>query len=217
MNIDKADVIKQIQAGGVLPIIRTTSEMLALQAIKAIHAAGLDIFEVTMTVPNAIKIIENLSAELGADVLVGAGTVLDAATAELCIASGAKFIVSPVFDSRIVEKCQNHGVTVIAGAMTVTEILSAWRAGADFVKVFPADALGGAAYLKAVKTVLPEVRLIPTGGVTRETAGDFIKAGASAIGVGSDLVNHELLQKGDLNEIAYRTKTLIKIVKETQQ
>ncbi|MEP6922885.1 MAG: bifunctional 4-hydroxy-2-oxoglutarate aldolase/2-dehydro-3-deoxy-phosphogluconate aldolase [Pyrinomonadaceae bacterium] len=215
--MNKSEVVNQIKAAGVIPIIRTKAENAALQAIEAVSAGGLNIFEVTMTVPNAIKIIENLKAQLEKNFLIGAGTVLDAETADNCIAAGAEFIVSPIFDPRIVSTCQKHDVTVIAGAMTVTEIFAVWRAGADFVKVFPADALGGASYLKAVKTVLPEVALIPTGGVTIETAADFIKAGAAAIGIGSDLINQEWLQTGRADEITSHTQTLVEIIKKARE
>ena len=213
----KSEVIAQIQATGVLPVIRVATESAALRAIEALSRGGLNIFEVTMTIPNAVNIIKNLKKQLGKTIIVGAGTVLDETTAENCLAAGAEFIVSPIFDSRIVEKCQKHEVAVLAGAMTVTEILTAWRAGADFIKVFPADALGGANYLKAVKTVLPEIPLVPTGGVTRATAAAFIKAGAAAIGIGSDLVNEESLQIRGGGKITDNTQILLKIIEQARQ
>ncbi len=140
-----------------------------------------------MTIPGAVELIEKLAQELNNDTIIGAGTVLDIETARKCIEAGAKFIVSPIFDAKIVSLCNQSSITVMSGALTPTEIFTAWQSGADLVKVFPASATGGASYLKAVKAVFPHIELVPTGGVNLENATDFIEAGAFVIGIGREL------------------------------
>lgn len=148
-------------------------------------AGAITTIEVTMTVPGAIELIKELCGSYGSEVLIGAGTVLDADTARDCINAGAKFIISPTLNFETIKFCSEQEIVVMPGALTPTEILAAWNAGADFVKVFPAGAMGGANYLKSIKAPLPQIKLIPTGGVSIKTAGDFIKAGAEAVGIGT--------------------------------
>lgn len=152
----------------------------------------------------------------GADALVGAGTILDAETARRCVDAGARFIISPAFDAETVEFCVNQETVVMPGALTPTEIVAAWAAGADFVKVFPAGALGGASYLKALKAPLPHINLIPTGGVSMQNAADFIRAGASAVGVGADLVDLRAMRENRGNEITQRARQYLEIVKKAR-
>src|SRR5262249_3110376 len=160
------------------------------------------VIEITMTVPGALRVIEQLAGR--GDAVVGAGTVLDAETARACTQAGARFIVSPALHVPTIELCRRHGVVVMPGALTPTEIVTAWQAGADLVKVFPCTALGGASYIRSLKAPLPQIELCPTGGVNLKNAGDFIRAGAAAVGIGADLVDPKLLAEGDLARITER-------------
>ncbi len=185
--MEKLKVLKKIKEVGIIPVIRTTSADEARSVSEAILAGGINILEITMTIPGAVELIEKLAQELNNDTIIGAGTVLDIETARKCIEAGAKFIVSPIFDAKIVSLCNQSSITVMSGALTPTEIFTAWQSGADLVKVFPASATGGASYLKAVKAVFPHIELVPTGGVNLENATDFIEAGAFVIGIGGEL------------------------------
>lgn len=215
--MNKLEVIRQIVETGVFPVVRADSPEEALRAIEAIKRGGISILEITMTVPDAVRLIEAVAAKFGAEVLVGAGTVLDAETARDCISAGAQFIVSPALNLETIVFCNRQEIVVMPGALTPTEIVAAWNAGADFVKVFPAGALGGASYLKSLKAPLPQIKLIPTGGVSLKTAADFIKAGASAIGVGGDLVDLQALREGNADLIAERARQFIEIVKTARE
>lgn len=212
----KAEVIQTIRDVGVIPVVRAQSAAEAMQAIDAIREGGISILEITMTVPGAIGVIEEVSARYGNEALVGAGTVLDGETAHACIRAGARFIVSPALNIDTIEVCRQHGIAVMPGALTPTEVVQAWTAGADFVKVFPAGAVGGASYLKSLKAPLPQIELIPTGGVSLLTAADFIKAGASALGVGADLVDLKAIREGQANLITDRAREFVRIVKEAR-
>jgi 2-dehydro-3-deoxyphosphogluconate aldolase / (4S)-4-hydroxy-2-oxoglutarate aldolase len=185
--MDRHQVLQRIREIGVVPVVRASSGEEALQLVDALKAGGIDVIELTMTVPGAVEIIRELAKAPGA--IVGAGTVLDAETARACLLAGAKFVVSPATDEPTITLCRTYGVPIMAGALTPTEVVRAWRAGSDMVKVFPCGAVGGASYVKALKAPLPQIELIPTGGVSLETAADFIKAGASAVGAGADLVD----------------------------
>jgi 2-dehydro-3-deoxyphosphogluconate aldolase/(4S)-4-hydroxy-2-oxoglutarate aldolase len=214
--MSKPEIINKIVRGGVLPVIRAASKEEARGAIEAVRAGGIDVIEVTMTVPGALDLIRELSEEYGSDVLIGAGTVLDPETAADCVDAGARFIISPALDLETVQFCREHNVVVMPGALTPTEVVTAWNAGADFVKVFPAGAMGGASYLKSLKAPLPHIKLIPTGGVNLSTAGDFIRAGASAIGVGADLVDLKAVREGRAHEITENARKYLDIVREAR-
>ncbi len=214
--MNKTEVIKQIKDTGLIPVVRATSAEEAMKAIDAIREGGVSVLEITMTVPGAVGVIEQLTKKYGSDVLVGAGTVLDAETARTCMLSGAQFVVSPALNLETIECCRRYGVAVMPGALTPTEVVQAWTAGADFVKVFPAGALGGASYLKALKAPLPQIELVPTGGVSLKTAADFIKAGASALGVGADLVDLKAIRDGQASVITERAKQFVQIVREAR-
>ncbi|HZH35312.1 MAG TPA: bifunctional 4-hydroxy-2-oxoglutarate aldolase/2-dehydro-3-deoxy-phosphogluconate aldolase [Pyrinomonadaceae bacterium] len=214
---NKSAVIRQIKEIGVIPVIRANSSDEAMRAIDAIRAGGVSTMEITMTVPGAVKVMEDVAKRYGAEVLVGAGTVLDAETARICILSGAQFVISPAFNPETVSLCKKYGIVVMPGALTPTEVVQAWTAGADFVKVFPAGALGGASYIKSLKAPLPQIELIPTGGVSLKTAADFIKAGAGALGIGADLVDLEALRNGQDDLITERARRYVEIVKEARQ
>jgi 2-dehydro-3-deoxyphosphogluconate aldolase / (4S)-4-hydroxy-2-oxoglutarate aldolase len=200
----------------VIPVVRATTSDEAMRAIDAIRAGGIPVLEITMTVPGAVGVIEEVAKRYGKDALVGAGTVLDPETARACIRSGAQFVVSPALNLETIECCRQLGVTVMPGALTPTEVVQAWAAGADFVKVFPAGAVGGPSYLKALKAPLPQIELVPTGGVSLKTAADFIRAGASALGVGADLVDLGAIREGQASVITERAKQFVEIVREAR-
>jgi 2-dehydro-3-deoxyphosphogluconate aldolase/(4S)-4-hydroxy-2-oxoglutarate aldolase len=187
-----------------------------MKAIDAIRAGGISILEITMTVPGAVAVIEEVSKRYGSEVLVGAGTVLDPETARDCIRAGAQFVVSPALNLETIEACRREHIAVLPGALTPTEVVQAWNAKADFVKVFPAGAVGGASYLKSLKAPLPHIELVPTGGVSLKTAADFIKAGASALGVGADLVDLKAIREGQSNLITERAREFVRIVQEAR-
>ena len=213
---DKAAVIQTIRDIGIIPVVRAQSAAEAMKAIDAIREGGISILEITMTVPGAVGVIEEVSQRYGSDVLVGAGTVLNGETARACIRAGARFVVSPALNLETIEVCRDLGVAVMPGALTPTEVVQAWSAGADFVKVFPAGAVGGASYLKSLKAPLPQIELVPTGGVSLKTAADFIKAGASALGVGADLVDVKAIREGQQHLITERAREFVRIVKEAR-
>src|ERR1700677_4079878 len=187
-RMQKAEVLKALREIGLVPVLRADSEAQALALADAISAGGVTVLEVTMTVPGAIRVMRRL-AEERPDILIGAGTVLDPETARMCILEGAQFVVSPALNLQTIEMCHRYGVPMLPGALTPTEVITAWEAGADVIKIFPASALGGAKYLKSVKAPLPQVEMIPTGGVSLATAKEFLEAGAFALGVGADLVD----------------------------
>jgi len=201
---------------GIIPVVRAQSADEAMIAIDAIREGGIPLLEITMTVPGAVGVIENISKRYGSEALVGAGTVLDGETARACIEAGAQFVVSPALNFETIAMCKRHDVAVLPGALTPTEVVQAWTAGADFVKVFPAGAVGGPSYLKALKAPLPDIELVPTGGVSLKTAADFIKAGASALGVGADLVDLKALREGQQRTITERAREFVKIVREAR-
>ena len=213
---DKAVVIETIRAVGVIPVVRAQSADEAIAAIDAIREGGIPILEITMTVPGAVGVIEEVSRRYGNEAVVGAGTVLDGETARTCILAGARFVVSPSLNLETIEVCRRYGIAVMPGALTPTEVVQAWSAGADFVKVFPAGAVGGASYIKSLKAPLPQIELVPTGGVSLKTAADFIKAGASALGVGADLVDVQAIRDGKQSVITERAQEFVRIVREAR-
>jgi 2-dehydro-3-deoxyphosphogluconate aldolase/(4S)-4-hydroxy-2-oxoglutarate aldolase len=214
--MQKTEVLKALREIGLVPVLRAESEVQALALADAIAAGGVNVLEVTMTVPGAIRVMRRL-AEERPDILIGAGTVLDPETARMCILEGAQFVVSPALNVRTIEMCHRYGVAVLPGALTPTEIVTAWEAGADVVKVFPASAVGGAKYLKAIKAPLPQVELIPTGGVSQATAAEFLEAGAFALGVGSDLVNLKAISEGHPEIITENARKYLAIVRKFRE
>ncbi len=213
---NKTQVIGQIREIGIVPVIRAASAGEARQLIEAILAGGISIFEVTMTIPSAVLLIESLVADFGDKAIIGAGTVLDAETVQNCLAAGAKFVVSPTLNLSVIEICRRENVAVFPGALTPTEIVAAWQAGADAVKIFPANSVGGANYLKAIKAPLPQIELMPTGGVTLDKIGDFIRAGAIAVGVGSDLADVQAIRAGESEKVTKTARAFVKAVSETR-
>ncbi len=212
--MDKTKITQHIHELGLVPVLRASSAQEAITIADAIMAGGVNVLEVTMTVPGAIRVIEQLANHHGEKLLLGAGTVLDPETARSCILAGAQFIVSPALDLRTIELCRRYSVPIMPGALTPTEIVSAWQAGADVVKVFPCSALGGAKYLKALQGPLPQIQLIPTGGVSLATAEEFLAAGAFALGVGGDLVDAKAAREGRTSVITENAQKYISIVKK---
>ncbi|MEO8499964.1 MAG: bifunctional 4-hydroxy-2-oxoglutarate aldolase/2-dehydro-3-deoxy-phosphogluconate aldolase [Vicinamibacteria bacterium] len=217
--MDKSEVLQHIAEVGLVPVIRAESKDEAIRVIDAIEAGGVPLLEITMTVPGALSIIEAVR-QREKSAVVGAGTVLDAETARACILAGAQFIVSPALNVATIEVCRRYSVAVMAGALTPTEVVTAWSAGADVVKIFPCGALGGASYIKALKAPFPQIALMPTGGVSLKTAGDFIKAGSFALGVGSDLIDTKAMLEEDWNTLATsisaKAREYVKIVQEAR-
>jgi 2-dehydro-3-deoxyphosphogluconate aldolase/(4S)-4-hydroxy-2-oxoglutarate aldolase len=204
-TMNKAEVCEQIRRIGIIPAIRVSSAEDAHFAADAVAQGGIPIVEITMTVPDAVALISHLVRDHD-KMIVGAGTVLDTETARRCVDAGASFLTAPGFDPAIVEYAAKTGVTVFPGALTPTEVVAAWKAGSDFVKVFPC-ALGGPTYIKSLKAALPQISLIAAGGVTQQTAGNFILAGATAIGVGTDLIPSRAIEHREatrIRELAHR-------------
>jgi 2-dehydro-3-deoxyphosphogluconate aldolase / (4S)-4-hydroxy-2-oxoglutarate aldolase len=209
----KTETLRRIANGGVIPVVRAPSGEDALHVIEALREGGVDVIELTMTVPGALKVIEELARRYRDTIVLGAGTVLDSETARACILAGAAFVVSPMLDETIITCCRTYGVAVMPGALTPTEIVHAWRAGADMVKVFPCGAMGGPAYIKSLKAPLPQIDLVPTGGVTLATVGDLIRAGASAVGAGGDLVDVSMARIGNSGAVSQNARKYLNAVK----
>jgi 2-dehydro-3-deoxyphosphogluconate aldolase / (4S)-4-hydroxy-2-oxoglutarate aldolase len=193
--MDKEKVRERILAVGIVPVVRAASAPEARVAAEAVYEGGIPIVEITMTVPGAVDVIRELAKSM-TRVLIGAGTVLNAEMARQCLDAGAEFLVSPGFNLETVKLAGREGKLMMAGALTPTEIIAAWEAGSDFVKVFPCGQVGGAKYIKALKAPLPQIPLVPTGGVNLNTAAEFIEAGAAALGIGGELVQAEALKAG---------------------
>lgn len=214
--MEKSEVLKRIAEVGLVPVIRAESKDEALRVVEAIGAGGVPVLEITMTVPGALSVIEAIRKQ-DPNAIVGAGTVLDPETARACMLAGAHFIVSPAVNPATIEICRRYSIAVMPGALTPTEVLTAWSAGADVVKVFPCGALGGASYIKSLKAPFPQIALMPTGGVSMKTAADFIKAGSIALGVGADLVDLKALgEPGGAALITERAREYVRIVQEAR-
>lgn len=204
------DLKTGIAASGIIPIVRAHDRSLAHDVTNKLIRAGLSCVEITMTVPAASELIADLKSEFGDNALIGAGTVLTVEDAKRCIDAGASFVVSPVTDLNIIDICHRSGVVVMAGALTPSEIFAAWRGGADFVKIFPVSAVGGASYVTAIRSVFPEIDIVPTGGISIGNAESFLAAGAAAVGVGSELTNSSLILDNNSSELRELAKKFVK-------
>lgn len=205
------EVIQRIGQIGIIPVVRASSVEEANRAVEAICAGGIAAVEITMTVPNAVSVIRELTQHRN-DVLLGAGTVTNASQAEACILAGAQFLVSPGFSAAVLAEAKNHSILAIPGALTPTELMTAQEHGASLVKIFPCGNVGGPKYLKSLKAPFPKAMLIPTGGVNIGNASDFIAAGAFALGVGADLVDAKALREGNLEKISAAARELVNAV-----
>jgi len=202
-----------IREVGLVPIVRAPSPEDALKAVEAIVAAGLGIAEIAMTVAKALRVMETVAERFGDKVLLGAGTILDPESCRAAMLAGAEFIVTPSLDVRVIELARRYSKPVFPGALTPTEVVIAWQGGADMVKIFPAGPVGGPKYIKALKGPLPQIELVPTGGVNLENTADFIKAGAAAVAVGGELVDVKALKEGKLDIITSNARRFVEAVR----
>jgi 2-dehydro-3-deoxyphosphogluconate aldolase/(4S)-4-hydroxy-2-oxoglutarate aldolase len=209
MSETTAQIIERV---GLIPVLRARSAVQAHAVVKAMLAGGVTVVEVTMTVPGAVDLLRELKNEYGTKCLLGSGTVTTAAQAEDTIDAGAEFVVSPSFHPAVIAATKARGKLSIPGALTPTEVITAWEAGADYVKIFPCSAMGGASYLKSLLAPFPHLKLIPTGGVTHHTAASFLEAGARALGVGSDLVNLAAIDQGKPEVITEAARAYLKVI-----
>lgn len=197
---------------GLVPIVRVSSAESAFQAIEAIYRGGVRAAEITMTVPGAVRVLEKLADRFGDTMILGAGTVLDPETARACMLAGAQFFVTPALNVATIEMAKRYSKAIFPGALTPTEVLTAWEAGADAIKIFPCSAVGGPKYIKALKAPFPQIQMIPTGGVNLLTVGDFLKAGACAVAVGSELVDTATVEQGRFDVIEERARQYLAAV-----
>lgn len=211
----KEDDLQRVIGTGMVAIIRSPSGEQLVQVARALHEGGIDVIEVTFTVPGVLEIISQVKRELGKNILLGAGTVLDPETARMALLAGAEFIVAPNTNTDVIKLCQRYGKLVMPGAFTPTEIVTAWEAGADIIKIFPADSVGPG-YLKAIHGPLPQVRLLPTGGVDLTTIASFLQAGACAVGLGSALVEKKALEEKNWDRVRELARQYVEIVKKTR-
>lgn len=214
--MEREEILREIEECGVIAVVRAKDSSSATKIAKAVCAGGVKPVEITMTVPGAIDVIKEVSHELKGKAIIGAGSVLDAETARIAILAGAEFIVGPALNLEMISLCKRYSKVSIPGAFTPTEIVTAWQAGADIVKIFPAT-LGGPVYFKDIHGPLPHIKLLPTGGVTLENAGEFIKAGACAIAVGSNLVDKKVVSEGKFEIITELAKKFVQEVKRARE
>jgi 2-dehydro-3-deoxyphosphogluconate aldolase/(4S)-4-hydroxy-2-oxoglutarate aldolase len=208
----KQSILSFIRDIGIVPVVRTDSAENAVKAVEAIYRGGIRAAEITMTVPGAIKALEKVADALGDKIVLGAGTVLDPETARACMLAGAQFFVTPSTKLSTIEMCRRYSKPIMSGALTPTEVLTAWEAGSDVVKVFPCGNLGGPKYIKALKGPFPQIELIPTGGVNLDTAGEFLKAGACAVAVGGELVDAKSIKEGRFEVIEDRARQYLAVI-----
>ncbi len=211
-----AAVKSEIERVGLVPVLRAKSAAEGHALVEAMVAGGVTVVEVTMTVPGAIELLRELKRVYAGKLLLGSGTVTTAEQAASTIDAGAEFVVSPSLHPEVIAETKKAGKVSIPGALTPTEIITAWNVGADYVKVFPCSAMGGADYLKALLAPFPQLQLIPTGGVTQQTAADFLKAGARALGVGADLVNAKAIAEGKQHLVTNAARAYLEIIRQTR-
>ena len=206
------EILAFITEVGIVPVVRTTSAESAIQAVEAIYNGGIRAAEITMTVPGAVRALEKVADRFGGKIVLGAGTVLDPETARICMLAGAEFFVTPNLRLSTIEMVKRYSKVICPGALSPTEVLTAWESGADVVKIFPCGNVGGAKYIKALKGPFPHIEMIPTGGVNLETAGDFLKAGACAVAVGGELVDAKSVKEGRFDVIEDRARQYLAVI-----
>jgi 2-dehydro-3-deoxyphosphogluconate aldolase/(4S)-4-hydroxy-2-oxoglutarate aldolase len=216
MTKTRAEVCSLIKEIGIIPGIRVSNQEDAHFAAESVAAGGIPIVEITMTIAGCVDLISHL-VRFHPKMLVGAGTVLDVDTARQCVEAGANFLTSPGLDLAVVDFAKKHDIAVLPGALTPTEVLTAWRAGGDFVKVFPCAQVGGDSYIKALKAPFPQIPLIAAGGVNQQTACNFILAGATAIGIGSELIPREAIERRQASRINELAQRFLGFVKDARQ
>jgi 2-dehydro-3-deoxyphosphogluconate aldolase / (4S)-4-hydroxy-2-oxoglutarate aldolase len=211
-----AQILEQLKKAAIVPVVRTTDADSAIRAVEAIAEGGIECAEITMTVHGAVKALEQVADRFGDKILLGAGTVLDPETARICMVAGANFFVTPALNVQTIEMCKRYSKPIFPGALTPTEILAAWQAGADGIKVFPCSAVGGAKYIKALRGPFPNIEFVPTGGVNLETISDFLQAGCCAVGVGSELIDPKIVKESRWDLLTEKASQYRKKVVEFQ-
>ena len=216
LPVSKEQQLQKVLDGGIVAVVRSPDSQQLVEVARALADGGVSVIEITMSVPDALDVLRQVRKAMGDRILLGAGTVLDSETARAVLLAGAEYIVAPTLNLDVIKLCQRYDKLVMPGAFTPTEILTAWEAGADIVKVFPADCVGPA-FFKAMKGPLPQIRLMPTGGVDLNTAADFLKAGACCLGVGSQLVEPKAVAEGNFNRIRELAKQYVAIVQQARK
>src|SRR5579883_2421414 len=206
------EILASLTEVGIVPVVRCSSAEGAVETVAALYRGGIRAAEITMTVPGSVRALEKAADRFGGEMVLGAGTVLDTETARACMLAGAEFFVTPALRVSTIELAKRYSKVICPGALTPTEVLTAWEAGADAVKVFPCGNVGGAKYIKALKGPFPQIEMIPTGGVNLETAGEFLKAGACALGVGGELVDAKSIKEGKFEVITERARQYLAVV-----
>jgi 2-dehydro-3-deoxyphosphogluconate aldolase/(4S)-4-hydroxy-2-oxoglutarate aldolase len=214
--MEKRDVFNRMVSEGLIPVIRVASAAEAVDVADAIKEGGVTVIEITMSVPGALDTIKDLTKKYKDDIIMGAGTILDAETGRAALLAGAQFLVTPTLNLDLIQLAHRYSAVIVPGAATPTEILTAWNAGADMVKIFPAAQLGGPDYIKALRGPLPQILYVPTGGVNLQNAGAFIKAGATALGAGGELVDKKAVKEKKFNVITENTRAFLKAIKEAR-
>jgi 2-dehydro-3-deoxyphosphogluconate aldolase/(4S)-4-hydroxy-2-oxoglutarate aldolase len=216
MALTKDQILSFIRGVGIVPIIRTSSVESAIKSVEAVYNGGIRAAEITMTVPGAVQALEKVADKFGDQLVLGAGTVLDPETARICMLAGAQFFVTPALNVKTIEMARRYSKPICPGALTPTEVVTAWDAGADVVKVFPCGNVGGPKYIKALKGPLPQIEMIPTGGVNLETTPEFLKAGACAVAVGGELVDAKLVKAGEYGKIEDLARQYLDVIAKTR-
>ncbi|MBZ2187256.1 MAG: bifunctional 4-hydroxy-2-oxoglutarate aldolase/2-dehydro-3-deoxy-phosphogluconate aldolase [Bryobacter sp.] len=212
----KQQILSNLIAVGVVPVVRTATAEAAIRSIEALYDGGITVAEITMTVPGAVKALEAVAAKFGDRITLGAGTVLDPETCRICMLSGAEFFVTPSLDRPTIEMAKRYSKVILPGALTPTEIKTAWDAGADIVKVFPCGNVGGPKYIKALKGPFPHIEMNPTGGVNLDTTADFLRAGACSVAVGGELIDAKTIKEGKFEVFTERARQYLAIVRQTR-
>jgi 2-dehydro-3-deoxyphosphogluconate aldolase/(4S)-4-hydroxy-2-oxoglutarate aldolase len=212
----KDAILSAILEIGIVPVVRTESAEGAIKAIDAVYRGGIRVAEITMTVPGALRALEKLADKFGDQIVLGAGTVLDPETARVCMLAGAQFFVTPSLNLATIEMAKRYSKVITPGALTPTEVVTAWQAGGDAIKVFPCSAVGGAKYIKALRAPFPQIEMIPTGGVNLETIGDFLRAGACAVAVGGELIDADNIRAGRYEVFEERARQFLEVIRHTR-
>ena len=214
--MDKREILNRMVSEGLIPVVRVSSAQEAIEVADAVRKGGVSCVEITMSVPGAIEVLRDLAQEHKDEIILGAGTILDTETARAALLAGARFIVTPVLSLNVIEIAHRYSAVAVPGAATPTEILTAWTAGADLVKVFPVAQLGGVDYIRVLRGPLPQVLLVPSGGVNLQNAGEFIKAGAAALAVGGELVDKKALKERKFHLITENTQAFLRAIREAR-
>ena len=205
-------ILSSIIEIGIVPVVRTETAEGAIRAIEAIHRGGIRVAEITMTVPGALRALEKVADQFGDRIILGAGTVLDPETARSCMLAGAQFFVTPSLNLKTIAMAKRYSKVIMPGALTPTEVLTAWEAGGDAIKIFPCSAVGGAKYIKALRAPFPQIEMVPTGGVNLDTAADFLRAGSCAVGVGGELIDSATIREGRFEVFEERARRFMDVV-----